>query len=42
MKEYTVIDTKGKLHTVDAINEEWLIKILKTDNITIKTILEVA
>lgn len=41
MKEYTIIDTKGKLYTLDAINEEWLVKILKADNIVIKKILEV-
>lgn len=41
MKEYTIIDTKNRLYTLDAINEETMIKILKMDGIKVKRILEV-
>jgi hypothetical protein len=41
MNEYTIIDTNNKLHTLDAINEEIMIKILKMDGISIKKILGV-
>lgn len=41
MKEFTIIDTENRLHTLDAINEETMIKILKIDGINIKRILEV-
>lgn len=41
MKEFTVIDTTNRLHTLDAINEETMVKILKMDGIKVKRILEV-
>lgn len=41
MKEFTVIDTQNRLHTLDALSEEWMIKALKADGVTVKKILEV-